>query len=137
MAEAKGLTSESRRLVAAWRADLVAEVADAVPESLSPAEEQRLNRQVERRLASLDTEAARLDAKAEVQRAELARVRAQRAALPDLTPGRYLLFLLRLRPLPRPASAPTAAPILQRPEPTAPRKQPEPERAEAAWWEEA
>ena len=137
VAEAKGLTSESRRLVAAWRAALVEEVADAVPEALSPAEEQRLNRQVERRLASLDTEAARLDAKADVQRAELARVHAQRAALPDLPPSRYLLFLLRLRPLPRAHTAPTSAPILQRTEPpTPPAPVRPPEQPETAWWEE-
>ncbi|MEP0546069.1 MAG: hypothetical protein ABJF88_03990 [Rhodothermales bacterium] len=136
VAEAKGLTSETRRLVAAWRAALVAEVADAVPESLSPAEEQRLNRQVERRLASLDAEAARVAAKAEVQRGELAHVHEQQRATPRLTPGRYVLFLLRLRPLPRAQSVASSAPILQRPQQPAPVAPPAPERPEAVWWEE-
>jgi hypothetical protein len=136
MAEAKGLTSETRALVAAWRAALVAEVADAVPDSLSPAEEQRLNRQVERRLASLDAEAARVAAKADVQRGELALVHAQQRTTPRLTVGRYLLFLLRLQPLPRAQSAASSAPILQRPQPPAPVAPPAPERPEAAWWEE-
>ena len=136
VADAKGLTSETRRLVTAWRSSLVAEVADAVPDSLSPAEEQRLNRQVERRLASLDVEAARVAAKADVQRAELAYVHAQQRATPHLTLGRYLLYLLRLRPLPRAQAVPSTAPILQRPQPTAPVAQPSPERPEAAWWEE-
>jgi hypothetical protein len=138
VAEARGITSESRRLIEAWRSQLVAESADDVPDDLSPAEEQRLNRQIERRLQSLDTEAVRVAAKADVQRGELARVRAQHDTLPTLTLGRYVLFLLRLRPLPQ-ASSERAAPILQRP--GADRRPSEPSAvtaplSDAAWWEQ-
>lgn len=134
VAEAKGLTSETRALVGQWRTALARAVADDVPDTLSPAEEQRMNRQIERRFASLDAEAARVTAKAEVQRAELATVRAQQEALPVLSPWRYFLFLLRLRPLPRTHIAATA-PILQRPH--APASRPESEPHEVEWWEQA
>jgi hypothetical protein len=139
VAEARGITSESRRLIGAWRDGLAAEAAADVPGDLSPAEEQRLNRQIERCLQSLDAEAARVAAKAEVQRGELARIRAQHGALPTLTLSRYVLYLLRVRPLPQ-TSSERAAPILQRPgadrQPPARPSGPEP-LPDAAWWEQA
>jgi hypothetical protein len=144
VAEARGLTSETRARIGRWREALRDEVAGEVPGALSPAEEQRLNRQIERRLQQLDAEAARLAAKVDVQRAELDRVRAQQDALPDLTVARYLLYLLRLGPLPSGETA-TAAPILQRPgeDSIRTREQAQRVRAEtappsdAAWWEQA
>jgi len=140
VAEARGLTSETRCRIGAWRADLAAKVDDDVPESLSPAEEQRLNRQIDRRLRSLDAEATRVAAKAEVQRDELARVRAQQAALPSLTLGQYVGYLLRLRPLPQ-TTAERTAPILQQPSANdrlpAPARPSAPEpAADVAWWEQ-
>jgi hypothetical protein len=138
VAEARGITSETRRRIGAWRTDLAATVEDKVPDALSPAEEQRLNRQIERRLQSLDAEAARVAAKAEVQRGELARVRAQQATLPSLTLGQYALFLLGLRPLPQAASERTA-PILQRPaesQSAAPPSSAPVESSGTAWWEQ-
>jgi hypothetical protein len=141
VAEAKGLTSETRDRIGQWRNALAEEVADDMPEALSPAEEQRLNRQIERRLEHLDAEAARVAAKAEVQRSELERVRAQQAALPALSLWRYVLFLLRLQPLPSVSAAPTA-PILQQPSEAAPSQSgmphgrpPTPQ--DVAWWEQA
>lgn len=138
VAEARGITSESRHLIAAWRDHLAAEAAADVPEDLSPAEEQRLNRQIERRLQSLDAESARVAAKAEVQRGELARVRAQHEALPTLTLSRYVLFLLRLRPLPQ-ASSERTAPILQQPgtdRQSSERSHSPKPVADGAWWEQ-
>ena len=135
VAAAKGLSTETRERVNAWRAALAAEHADAVPEALSPAEEQRLQRQIERRLEGIDGEAARVAAKADVQRAELDRVEAQVDALPAFGPRDYAGYLLRLRPLPAVHAPAPAAPILQQPHrarPPAP--PPEPERA---WWEQA
>lgn len=140
VAEARGITSETRERIGAWRAALAAQVEDEVPDELSPAEEQRLNRQIERRLQSLDSEAARVAAKAEVQRGELARVRAQQSSLPTLTPGHYVLFLLRLRPLPQ-TTVERAAPILQQPgatdrPPAAARPSAPGPAADVAWWEQ-
>src|SRR5690606_28467311 len=68
VAEVKGITTEMRQFVAGWRADLVGRYGAEVPEARSPAEEQRLRRQIERRLRSIDDEMARIAAKADVQR---------------------------------------------------------------------
>lgn len=113
VAAAKGLTSEERERVLAWRAALEARYAPSVPGALSPAEEQRLQRQVQRRFHALEADAARLAARAQAQREELARVRAQADALPAVPLTSYLAHLLGLRPLP--ASARTAAPVLSVP----------------------
>ena len=139
VAEARGISSESRARIGRWRESLAALYADAVPETLSTAEEQRLRRQVERRLAGLDDELVRVAAKAEVQRGELAKLVAQREAVPALGRWRYLLYLLRVRPLPS-LARPASAPILQRP--AAERQPPEPAPSatvstDGAWWEQA
>ena len=137
VAEARGITSETRARVAAWRDGLVARYAPDVPEQLSPAEERRLQRLSERRLKGFDDALVRLAAKIEVQREERARLEHQRDGLPDLSPLDYLLFLLRLRPLPSPESR-SAAPLLQR---TEENHEHEPPAVAAppdgAWWEQA
>ncbi len=133
VARAKEMTTAQRAAVGRWRDGLAERYADEVPEALSPLEERRLRRQVERRIEGVAAEVARVEAKAAVQREELARVEAQAAALPPLTPAGYALVLLHLRELPSAHVAAPAPPIRQ--EPRADRAPaPEPER-EAAWWE--
>ena len=136
VAEAKGLTSESRARIGAWRDELAAEAAADVPDTLSPAEVQRMNRLIERRLSGLDAQAARLDAKIEVQRGELARVQAQYQAIPNVSLRQYVLYLLRLRTLPRMHVPPVSAPLLQRATLPPTESKRESGRAAGAWWEE-
>lgn len=137
VAEARGITSESRARVAAWRESLVARYAADVPEKLSQAEEQRLRRLAERRLKEFDDALVRVAAKIGVQREERARLERQRDGLPDLSPLRYLLFLLRLRPLPS-TEPRSAAPLLHRAEKPAGSERPAvAEPTDGAWWEQA
>lgn len=139
VAEARGITPESRARIGRWRDGLVARYADAVPDRLSLAEEQRLRRQVERRLAGLDDEMVRVAAKAGVQRAELAKLIAQRAAVPALGRWRYLLTLLRVHPLPS-LARPAPPPILQPPAAEPQRAEPVPSATASSddpWWQQA
>lgn len=86
--------------IAMWRAALIAEHEDALPEELSPAEERRIRRYIERRASNLDAEIARARKKVRVQRVERQDVLARRDEVPSLSFGRYLLYLLRLGTLP-------------------------------------
>ncbi len=136
VAEARGITSETRARIAAWRDGLVARYADEVPDELSPAEVQRLRRLAERRLKAFDEALVRVAAKLGVQREERLRLERLREGLPDLSPLDYALFLLQLRPLPS-AEAPRAAPILQRPgEPAEPERPAVAAPSDGAWWEQ-
>jgi DNA-binding helix-hairpin-helix protein with protein kinase domain len=83
-----------------WRAALIVEHEDALPEELSPAEERRIRRYVERRVSNLDAEIARARKKIQVQRTERQDVLARRDEVPSLSFGRYVLYLLRLDALP-------------------------------------
>lgn len=94
--------------IALWRAGLEAQYADAIPEALSPAEERRIQRYVERRVDDLDAEIARAKEKIRTRQAERERVRARRGEIPALPFTRYLRYLLRLDTLPDPATAPPA-----------------------------
>ena len=136
VAEARGLTSETRARIAAWREGLAARYADEAPDELSPAEVQRLRRLAERRLKAFDDALVRVAAKREVQREERLRLERLRDGLPDLSPVDYVLFLLRLRPLPS-TEAPRSAPILQRPgEPAESERPAAAAPSEGAWWEQ-
>ena len=102
-----------------WRAALVERYAPELPGALSPAQKRRLERYAERRLEQIDEETARTRRKIEAYRAERADAEARAEALPDLSPMRYLRYLLRLdSSLPSPEDAPPA--------PTAPRPADEP-----------
>lgn len=83
-----------------WRAALIAEHEEALPEELSPAEERRIQRYVERRVSNLDAEIARARAKIRVQQTERERVLTRKKALSAPSFGRYLRYLFRLDTLP-------------------------------------
>jgi hypothetical protein len=92
-----------------WRAALVEQYAPELPEALSPAQTRRLRRYAERRLEQIDEETARTRRKIEAHRAERADAEARAEALPELSPARYLRYLLRLdSSLPSPEDAPPA-----------------------------
>jgi hypothetical protein len=97
---ARDLTGDQRAAISNWRDELAAGYASDVPAELSTAEEQRLRRMVERRLEGTAGESARVRARIDVQREELARVEEQVASLPSITPARYLAYALRLRSRP-------------------------------------
>lgn len=94
-----------------WRAALVERYAEEVPTALGPAEERRLRRFTERRLEQIDAEIARARRKAEAQDTERADAEKHARALPDLSFGHYVQYLLRLRAsLPAPETAPAPPP---------------------------
>jgi hypothetical protein len=127
----------------AWRAALAERYADALPESLSPAQERRLERRAERRLEQIDDEAARVRRKIEAQTAERADAEARAEALPALPFTRYLRYLLRLTAsLPAPEDAapapPTPAPRVETPAAPSERdpapSEPSASNDDAAWY---
>lgn len=128
VAAARDLSPSQREAVAAWR-DAYAEAAD-VPEALSPTEERRLRRSIERRRDELTAEAARLEARIAVQAEERARLTAQAEALPDVSLATFGRYVLRLGSLPeaRPVAVPAAAPR-EPVEPTA-------SSSGSAWWDD-
>ena len=100
LADVREIGDVSRSRVALWRAGLVAQYRDAIPDRLSPAEERRLDRRLRHRLDALEGEVERIERKLRVQRQERAEVQARAATGPDVRFGRYLAYLLRLGPLP-------------------------------------
>jgi hypothetical protein len=83
-----------------WRASLVREYEDEIPDALSPAEERRLERYVQQRVEEIDAQIQRAREKIEVQKAERERIRTRNEEMPVLTPARYVGYLLRLASLP-------------------------------------
>jgi hypothetical protein len=98
--EVRRLSDETRARLNMWRAALVAEYEDAIPDTLSPAEARRIDRFVERCLEDLDTEIARTKAKRIAREEERRQIQRRLDDLPALSVGQYLAALLRLRPLP-------------------------------------
>jgi hypothetical protein len=104
--ELRRLGDAARTRIEMWRAALVRQYEDDIPDALSPAEERRLRRYVERRLDDIDRQKARTTEQIEVQRAERERVRERLNDMPVLTVGRYVRYLLRLDTLPERADGP-------------------------------
>ncbi|NBC19175.1 MAG: hypothetical protein GVY18_17870 [Bacteroidetes bacterium] len=131
------LSEETRTRIALWRAGLVAQYADAVPDALSPAEERRFERYIAHRASGFQDELERLREKIRVQEAERTQVQERLSATEAVTIGRYVLFVLRLTSLPsRPLPpAPTAAP----PPGDVEREAPVPASADTReeWWKRA
>jgi hypothetical protein len=118
VAKARQLSDETRTRVNLWRAALIARYQQNLPDRLSPAEELRLARYVEHRLAHFEQEMQRIREKIRAQQTEQAHLRERLAALPSVSLGKYLAYLLRLSRLPRLEKAPVPKPIavrLQRP----------------------
>lgn len=132
--DVRRISDEARARIRMWRAALVQEYEDDVPETLSPAEERRLHRFIEHRIDDLDDQIARTKEKIQVQTAERARVRERLDDMPILSFWRYLRYLLRLDSLPdREGGPPTPSP---RADSTAdPEPVPEPVTDDADWWE--
>jgi chromosome segregation ATPase len=100
IAQLRTIGEKTEARIAMWRAALVAEYEDALPETLSPAEERRIERYVERRIDSIDAEVARAREKIRIQRTELAQVQTRRDEMPSLSSGRFARYLFRLDTLP-------------------------------------
>lgn len=126
------LGDQSKASVAAWRAALVARYADGVPSALSPAEMRRFERSTRQHLDALDAEAARLGEKIAVQQAEREQIEQRLAAVPAISYGRYLRYLLRLSRLPVASSEapPPPAPVPPPERPAQPVRQDE----AGPWW---
>jgi hypothetical protein len=131
------LSDETRTRIALWRAGLVAQYEEAVPDVLSPAEERRFERYIAHRASGFQDELERLREKIQVQEAERTQVQERLDTTEAVTLGRYVFFLLRLTTLPPRTlpPAPTAAPPPGDVERTAP--VPASADADQRWWKRA
>src|SRR5690606_13509614 len=119
----RDLADETKACIALWRAGLVAQCEGELPGRLSPAEERRVARQAEVRMAALQDGRERVREKLRVQQEERRQVEARGADLPPISFGRYLLYLGYLRPLPARAPPP---PVPSPPEASAHTPEPAP-----------
>lgn len=120
---------DTKAAVLAWRDTLVAQYAADLPERLSPAEERRLKRYVQQRAGSLHAEIERTRERIHVQHVERTHLAQRLRALPRLTFGRYLGYLLYLATWPQAVSA-TSGSVAQMEARAEPIAIPE----EDAWW---
>jgi len=150
VAKIRRLSDEARARLAMWRASLVREAEDDLPDSLSPAEERRLRRYVQHRVDDIDDEIQRARDKIEVQSTERDEIRERWDAMASVGWAQYILYLLyltalpprdgRRRPSPRNSPSPgfpstTRAPAEEKR--TADDEQaalPEPTSSDAPWW---
>jgi len=103
------LSDETKARLRMWRAALVNKYQDHIPEALSPAEERRFQRYVQHRVDDIDDEIARATEKVEVQTVERERLCDRRDAMPEVSLGRYLQYLLRMKTLPTHSDRPKPA----------------------------
>lgn len=150
IAEIRRLSDEARARLAMWRASLVREAEDDLPDSLSPAEERRLRRYVQHRVEDIDDEIQRAREKIEVQSTERDEIRERRDAMTSVDWTQYALFLLYLtalpsrdgqthpsprnRPSPDSPSTPRAPAEEKRPADDEQAALPEPTSSDAPWW---
>ena len=133
--EVRQIGDKGRARIAMWRAGLIAQYEDEIPDTLSPAEERRIQRYVEHRIDDLDDEIARAKAKIQVQDEERTRIRERREEVPELSFGRYLRYLLRLDTLPAPVKASPTGESDEHEWPERSREPvPEPLGDDAPWW---
>jgi hypothetical protein len=132
------MSDETQARIAMWRATLLREAEDEMPEELSPAEERRLRRYVEHRVSDIDAEIRRAKEKIEVQSTEREEIEERRAELPGLSLGRYLAFLLFIGSRPaRKESPPVPAPPQSNLGAENASALPEPVTSDGPWWENA
>lgn len=132
------ISDRARARLKMWRAALEEKYADEIPDTLSPAQERRLQRYIEHRINDLDDQLSRTREKIQTQRTECERIEERLDEMPALTVGRYVRYLFRLDTLPeRGEGPPDPAPRPSR-EPSDTRE-PVPERIEEdrSWWERA
>lgn len=134
--DVRRISDEARARINMWRAALVRTYEDAIPESLSPAEERRLHRYIDHRVEDLDQQWARATEKIEVQGTERERVRDRLDDMPPLSPLHYLRYLLRLGRLPDVESGPPRpSPRTDSQSDPEPEPVPEPRAGDRDWWE--
>jgi predicted ribosome quality control (RQC) complex YloA/Tae2 family protein len=139
LADVRRISDEARARINMWRAALVREYEDEVPDTLSPAEERRLRRYIDHRIEDLDDQIARTKEKIQVQTTERERVRDRLDDMPALSFGGYLRYLLRLGRLPasaesRPPRPPTPSNGESQSE-AFPEPVPDPVPDDQSWWE--
>jgi hypothetical protein len=135
IAQLRTIGEKTEARIAMWRAALAVEYEDALPETLSPAEERRIERYIERRIDSIDAEMARAREKIRVQQTERAQVRARRDEIPSLSLGRFVRYLLRLDTLPTPQrTRPRRAAGKEKEESHRPTTPSAVETEEPSWW---
>lgn len=100
---------DTKAAVLAWRDTLTARYAAHLPERLSPAEERRLKNYVQQRAGSLHAEIERTHERIHVQHVERAHLAQRLRALPHLTFGRYLGYLLYIAAWPQTVSTTSVA----------------------------
>jgi len=138
-----GNKSTARLLM--WRSTLEAQYAEAIPEKLSPAEQRRFDRMIQKRVSHLKQEMKRLRDKIEVQAAEREEVaeRLQQQGAYGLSD--FLTYLVRLGPAPPSVrgqpSAPKAVPVEPSGLPGAAKEESDPEETvsidpDASWWQQ-
>lgn len=108
------ISDATKARIQMWRNSLKQSYADAIPDSLSPAEERRLQRYIVQRVERIETEAARVREKIRAYEAERRRVQQRAEEQPALSVGRYATHLLYLTDLPAVEQGP--------PRPTSPSK---------------
>lgn len=134
--DVRRISDEARTRINMWRAALVREHEEELPESLSPAEERRLRRYIDHRVEDVDETLARTQEKIEVQKTERERVRDRLDDLPALSPVRYLRYLLRLGSLPDPVDGASAPDPRSEPaRETDPEPVPAPVAEDQNWWD--
>jgi hypothetical protein len=130
------MSDKTQARIAMWRATLLREAEDEMPEELSPAEERRLRRYVEHRVSDIDAEIRRAREKIEVQSTEREEIEDRREELPGLSLGRYIASLLFIGSRPARKESPPA--------PASPQSnvgaenanaRPEPAVSDGPWWE--
>ena len=138
LGEVSGISSEHRTRLTMWRSSLVAQYEDEIPGQLSPAEERRIDRYVQRRMDEIDSEIARAREKIRVQQEERRRIEERRDEMPSLSLGRYIRYLLYADTLPRMETAPTpshdGSPDDR--EPVAPIPSTDQTQDDTPWWEQ-
>lgn len=129
------ISDEARAQLKLWRAALVQEYEDEVPDTLSPAEERRLQRYVQHRVEDIDATLARAREKIQVQEVERERVLDRLSEMPTFSVWRYLRYLLYLEQLPEQEERAPAPTFSEPPEgASASSPVPEPIEDDRSWW---
>jgi len=129
------ISDRARARLKMWRAALEEKYADEMPESLSPAQERRLQRYIQHRIDDIDAQIARTREKIQTQQTERERIEERLDEMTTVTLGRYLRYLLRLGTLPDRGDGPPAPTPSDKREEAAKRAPvPDPIDDDRPWW---